>query len=196
MKTLRNILFLTLAAFTLYSCGNNDVPTPKPSAYLRIDLPSHHYQTCDTLAVPFQFDYSEEAQVMLKKSTPSDKWIDIIYPQYQGIIYLSYKALSGVNDLRGQIDTSYRLLSLHFDYSTGVEEQQFINPTHHVYATTYHLQGQDVASTYQFWATDSTRHFLRGALYINNTPNNDSLAPVIQYLQEDIDHLLESLRWE
>ena len=62
-------------------------------------------------------------------------------------------------------------------------------------STTYHLKGQNVASTYQFWATDSTRHFLRGSLYIDCTPNNDSLAPVLTYIQEDINHLIESIRW-
>ena len=196
MKMLRTILWMILPLVALSSCGNNEVSTPKPTAYLRIDLPTHQYIKSDSLAVPFQFEYANQAQLSLKKDTPKDKWVDIIYPQYRGVIYLSYKPLAGAQDLRGQIDTSYQLLSMHFDYASGVEEQQYVDPVNKVYATTYRLQGHDVASTYQFWATDSTHHFLRGSLYLNNTPNNDSLAPVIKYLQEDIDHLLESLRWE
>ena len=43
--------------------------------------------------------------------------------------------------------------------------------------------------------TDSTEHFLRGALFLNYTPNNDSLAPVIDYLQADVDRIVETLKW-
>ena len=64
-----------------------------------------------------------------------------------------------------------------------------------VYGTTYRLRGSRVASTYQFWVTDSVNHFLRGALYLNKVPNNDSLAPVLEYIQADMDHLIETLRW-
>ena len=93
------------------------------------------------------------------------------------------------------MDTSYKFLETHFNYSSGIDEQQFVDPTHRIYGTTYRLKGQNVASTYQFWVTDSTRHFLRGSLYIDCTPNNDSLAPVLTYIQEDMNHLIESIRW-
>ena len=93
------------------------------------------------------------------------------------------------------MDTSYRFVEDNFHYSSGVDENTFVDRKHRLYGTTYHLKGQNVASTYQFWLTDSTSHFLRGALYIDVTPNNDSLAPVLTYLQEDIDHLIESVRW-
>ena len=62
-------------------------------------------------------------------------------------------------------------------------------------ATTYQLKGSKVASTYQFWVSDTTSHFLRGALFLDRTPNNDSLAPVLDYLQHDLRHLVESIRW-
>ena len=80
-------------------------------------------------------------------------------------------------------------------FSSGIDENRFVDRPHRVSGTTYHLKGQNVASTYQFWATDSNRHFVRGALYIDCTPNNDSLAPVLEYIQEDINHLIETIRW-
>ncbi|MBR4738466.1 MAG: gliding motility protein GldD, partial [Bacteroidales bacterium] len=78
---------------------------------------------------------------------------------------------------------------------SGVEEQGYEDAKNKVYGTVYYLKGTKVASTCQFWLTDSSRHFLRGALYLNITPNNDSLAPVIDYMQADIEHLVETLRW-
>jgi hypothetical protein len=44
--------------------------------------------------------------------------------------------------------------------------------------------------------TDSVNHFLRGALYFNVLPNADSLAPVQNYLREDVLRMLKSLEWK
>lgn len=176
-------------------CGGGE-DTPKPVAYLRIDMPEKDYHSFDTMGLPFSFEKAVDADVLWKKDTRTEKWIDLSYPQYRGVIYLTYKALESPDSLRAQIDTSYHFLSQHFNFSTGVDERQFVNPDNHVYATTCQLKGTNVACTYQFWATDSVRHFLRGALYLDYVPNNDSLAPVIDYLRADIDHLLETLTWK
>lgn len=190
-------LFLTFALVALLStaCHHQVDYTPKPAAYLRFDFPKKHYQSYDTVALPFSFERASEANITLKKNTPNEKWVDILYPNYRGVVFLSYKSMRGPQDLQGQIDTSYELLKMHFDYSSGVDEEKFVDPAHHIYATTYQLKGTNVASSYQFWATDSNSHFLRGSLYLDCTPNNDSLAPVLDYLQKDLNHLLETLRW-
>jgi gliding motility-associated lipoprotein GldD len=77
-----------------------------------------------------------------------------------------------------------------------VEEQSYNNPEEKVFANTWRLKGQQVASTFQFWATDSVKNFVRGAVYINSTPNYDSLEPVINYIQDDARHILETLKWK
>jgi gliding motility-associated lipoprotein GldD len=56
--------------------------------------------------------------------------------------------------------------------------------------------GGNTASRYQFAATDSTQHFLRGALYFDVTPNVDSLKPVTDFLLKDIKHMMNTLRWK
>ncbi len=192
----RIAFLLLLVPFALLaSCGNN-TPTPKPKGYQRIDFPEKNYVAYDTAALPFSFERGGDAVVELKKDERRLKHVDISYPAYNGVIFLTYVRMRDVEDLAGQVDTSYQLLSKHFNYSSGVNEQQFVNEVGPVYATTYRLQGRNVASTYQFWCTDSVRHFLRGSLYINAVPNNDSLAPVLNYLQQDLDHLLETLVWK
>lgn len=184
-----------LLALALGACQRGDY-TPKPTAYLRFDMPAKAYTLMDTAALPFAFERGADAQLDIKRNTQREKWVDLVYPQQCGYLFLSYKALAGPDDLRAQVDTSYELMRQHFDYSTGVDEQHFVNPEGRVFATTYLLKGSHVASTYQFWATDSTRHFLRGALFLDCVPNNDSLAPVLEYLQKDIDHLIETLTWK
>ena len=193
---LMTFLGLGMMVALLAACGGRNDETPKPKTYLRIDLPPHAYTLCDTAALPFTFEHSSLAQVEWKKNLPRDKWFTIAYPKYKGYVFMTYKAMNGVRELRAQVDTSYKFVEGHFSYSSGIDENRFVDREHRVSGTTYHLKGQNVASTYQFWVTDSARHFIRGALYIDCTPNNDSLAPVLNYLQDDIDHLIESIRWK
>lgn len=190
----------------LAGCHHNDY-TPRPQAYIRIALPEHNYARLDTLpgafegirtpdvVLPFSFEINEGVEVKLKKNNPRDVWVDLCYPEWDGVVFLSYKRLGSSEDLRGQTDTSIRLMEKHYQFASGIDEQAFESDDHTVHAVSWNIKGRNVASTYQFYATDSVHHFLRGALYINQTPNNDSLAPVINYIQEDIDHLIETLRW-
>lgn len=190
------LLSLSLVALLFASCGGDETYSPKPTAYLRIEMPQKEYRLCDTAALPFTFEYATAGQVSIKKNLPGEKFIDINYPQYAGaVVYLTYKGIGSERDLQGQIDTAYRLLSQHFDYSTGVRDLLVDYPKEHVYTTTYHITGQRAASPCQFYATDSAHHFLRGSLFFGVTPNNDSLDPVIKYIEADIDHLLATLHW-
>ncbi|MBQ6956469.1 MAG: hypothetical protein IJP80_07640 [Bacteroidales bacterium] len=196
---MRIVLKTVITACLLFvvSCvGSGNGYTPKPQGYMRIELPAKSYEMYDTAAVPFRFERAAEAEADLKRDGRRLKWVDLRYPALNGVIFLSYIPLNKPGDLAGEVDTSYLLLSKHFGFSSGVDERQFVNEDAHVYATTYRLQGQNVASTYQFWATDSVRHFLRGSLYIDCVPNNDSLAPVLEYLQADMEHLIETLEWK
>ncbi len=215
---IKNILLTVACISTLAACGGNGDYTPKPQAYLRIDMPEHSYWLVDSLCshpgdtlvfgtdtsivitgscktFPFTFEANTCVELREKGAPKGEEWMDLYYPQWDGVVYLTYKHLSGRDDLRGQIDTSSRLLEKHYKLSSGVEEQGYEDPDNRVFGTVYYLKGSRVASTCQFWLTDSSRHFLRGALYLDRTPNNDSLAPVLRYMQEDIEHLVETLRW-
>jgi gliding motility-associated lipoprotein GldD len=77
----------------------------------------------------------------------------------------------------------------------AIIEHPFENQENHVYGILYEITG-NAASPIQFIVTDSTRHFLRGSLYFNNTPNADSIAPVTAYIESDIRHLIESVNWK
>ena len=217
MKVNNILICFALAALLFAACGGGDY-TPKPQAYLRIDMPEHSYWLVDSLCIhagdtltdgtdtvvaitgscktfPFTFEANQCVEIKEKSAPKGEEWIDLVYPHWDGVVFLTYKRLNGTADLRGQTDTSSRMLERHYKLSSGVEEQGYEDHDNRVYGTVYYLHGNKVASTMQFWLTDSTRHFLRGALYLNRTPNNDSLAPVLNYIQEDIEHLVETLRW-
>ena len=59
----------------------------------------------------------------------------------------------------------------------------------------YELDGS-TATNAQFYVTDSTQHFLRGSLYFNVKTNQDSIAPVLKFLKEDMIRLIETIHWE
>ncbi|NOZ45910.1 MAG: gliding motility lipoprotein GldD, partial [Chlorobi bacterium] len=71
----------------------------------------------------------------------------------------------------------------------------FINYDDNVYGILYDIKG-NAASSINFFVTDSTQHFLRGALYFNSKPNKDSLAPVVDFIRKDIVHLMETFKWK
>lgn len=190
------LTMITLAAVLAVGCGGEEVTAPRDKGYMRIDMPQSSYAEYDTTALPFRFELSTDARVKMLRDGKRMKTMAIEYPKCMGVVSLGYVSMKDAKELVGQIDTSIQLRNMHNSVSTGYEEQQFVNDGSKVYATVYRIKGQKVASTYQFWATDSVKHFLRGSLYIDCVPNNDSLAPVLEYLQRDVDHLVETLKWK
>jgi gliding motility-associated lipoprotein GldD len=64
-----------------------------------------------------------------------------------------------------------------------------------VYGLIYDIEG-NTASSLQFYVTDSTKHFIRGALYFNVRPNIDSVKIVLEFLKKDVLHLIQTLQWK
>jgi gliding motility-associated lipoprotein GldD len=186
-------LFITLALF-LFSCEEEYVP--KPKGYNRIDLPEHAYQNL-TENHPYTFLYSKSAVIKRDSSSISEPhWITIHYPYFDADVQLTYKPLAGKNDtkkLNEHIDDSYKLANKHQIKAYSIEESVVKTPSGQK-ATVIELSG-DVPSQFQFYLTDSSHHFLRGALYFKST-QTDSLAPVIEYLKKDIMHLVNTLEWK
>ena len=75
----------------------------------------------------------------------------------------------------------------------GIEEGILVTPQGYT-GVVAELEGE-VPTQFQFFVTDSTQHFLRGALYFNTAMKNDSLAPVIEYIKADMAHLMNSVKF-
>jgi gliding motility-associated lipoprotein GldD len=54
----------------------------------------------------------------------------------------------------------------------------------------------EVPSQFQFTMTDSSRNFLRAALYFNVKVQNDSLRPAIEYVKKDMMEMINTLNWK
>ena len=121
-------------------------------------------------------------------------WISIDYPFYQGRIYLSYKPVQ--HNLPKLLEDSRSLVLKHITKATSIHEQPVIDESRCVYGMLFEIKGAETASPFQFYVTDSTNHFLRGALYFNVIPNNDSLSPVIDFIKDDILQMIATLEWK
>lgn len=168
---------------------------PKPKGFNRILLPNNEYQVLSD-SFPYQFEYSQYAKILNDSSWIAEPyWIDIFYPDFEASIQVSYKPVKHSEKLlREYMATAYKLTSKHQVKAYAIDEAVVVTKSNKTVVIA-ELSGE-VPSQYQFFTTDSVDHFLRGALYFNTATQNDSLAPVIAFVRDDIVHLLNTLQWK
>lgn len=186
-----NLLFF-LAVLFLSAC--EQATSPKPRGYFRIDLPEKNYVRFDTL-FPFSFEYPVYSNITGDPHTPNEKyWINLNFPDFNATVHISYKVVDG--NLPTYLEDSHTLVAKHIAKADAIYDSLIMEPGKNVYGLAYRLEGSGAASPFQFFLTDSTANFVRGALYFNVIPNNDSLAPVIDFIEEDIVHLISTFNWK
>jgi gliding motility-associated lipoprotein GldD len=174
------------------SCKRDYVP--KPIGYNRLDLPEPAYRAMpDTL--PYWFEYSRHARILKDTSFISERdWIEVYYPLMKATVHITYKPVNNnLQLLKEYVDDSYRLTAKHQIKAYSIDEVLVSTPSGKT-AVIEEIEGE-VPSQFQFTVTDSTRNFLRGALYFNTKVQNDSLAPAIEYVKKDIMHMINTLEW-
>ena len=190
----KNILFSVVVLsflFSFFSCGKT--PIPRPYGYFRVDLPPHAYTRFDMKALPYAFDQSLIALVMPRTQTGEEYWIDITYPSLNAFVYCSYKPVSG--NLFSLLEDTRKIVYKHTVRADAIDEKVFENRDRRVYGLFYDLAG-NTASQVQFVLTDSVKHFFRAALYFENVPNKDSIAPMAEYVKQDMIRMMESFEWK
>lgn len=191
---MRSTVFIALLSTVIAMVSCNQDYTPKPRGYMRIALPEKEYAPINT-GCPYSFETATYSVFRPDTRPQADScWFNIEYPQFKAQLYFSYKPIHG--NLAEYLEDSRELTNKHISKASGIEETLIIKDDTRVYGMLYTVEGSRAASPIQFLLTDSTDHFLRGALYFNVTPNNDSLAPVIDFLREDVLHLIETFQWE
>ena len=183
----RSRLLLIVFLLALISCEEF---TPKPRGFLRLDYPKAKYKKWRPLLCPFQFEKSEAAIV---QSRTKNCWFDLNYPSMKATIYLTYNLVT--NNYEQIAKEIEKLTYRHTIKATSISEQTFVNEEKKIFGTLYKVEGE-VASHLQFFTTDSSRHILSGSLYFFVRPNPDSLRPAVQYIEKDIQRLIESLEWK
>nr|WP_319569490.1 gliding motility lipoprotein GldD [uncultured Draconibacterium sp.] len=183
----------------LFLVGCKEDYTPKPLGYYRIDFPEKSYTDLNR-TFPYDFEIPEYAKIE-KDTRNRDEpyWINVAVPKNKVEIHISYYDLNSQKDnyklLAELMEEARTLAYKHSIKADAIEERLFMNPTRKVYGTIYAIEG-NAASPMQFFLTDSTRHFLRGAFYIREVPDIDSLRPVINFIEPDVIHMIETTSWK
>jgi gliding motility-associated lipoprotein GldD len=200
--------------FVVSAC--NSTYTSKPKGYFKIDFPERKYVKFEREGFPYSFEYPVYANIV-KDSTYFDStadnpyWVNVDFPAFHGKIFISYKTIGGtsiykvktangykdslgLNTFQNLINDSYKL-TFKNDVKAYSIEDSVMHTDNNISGIFFRVAGS-VATSKQFVLTDSVKHFLRGALYFDATPNEDSLAPVNAFLQEDLKHLINTLKWK
>ena len=184
--------FIVLIAGMFFASCGDDIYTPKPRGFFRLDVKDTTFQSL-TGSYPYTFEYSDAAFV--DSLYPNEKhWINVIYPELNSILFITYKIVDDTN-LNYLIDDSRIIVYKQIAKADDILESSIIDTAAHLYGKIYEATGNDAACPFQFWVTDRENHFFRASLYLNNVPQNDSLAPIINYLKKDMMHLIETFAW-
>ncbi|MBK6937247.1 MAG: hypothetical protein IPH18_10520 [Chitinophagaceae bacterium] len=191
------IFWFMLYGLLLISC-NSEYSAGKKRGYYKILFPTKEYQVFDKPGYPYSFEYPVYANVIKDSTFFDDKagdwWINIDIPRFNGRIHISYKPISTINRFDSLNNDGYKMAyKQHVDISTGIEERR-IQTSNNIGGMYFDLGG-NTATANQFFVTDTVRHFLRGALYFDATPNADSLGTVNDFLKKDLEHLINTLKW-
>lgn len=203
-----------VAVIWIVSC-NSDY-TPRPRGYFDIQFPPHEYHLFNEPGYPYQFElplYSRVAKdsSFFDANPDNPYWINIDFPRFNAKIYLSYKTIGGVsvykekteagykdslvkNTFENLREEAYKITYKHTSKASSIEDSLF--RTRGGIEGVFFTVGGNAATGKQFFVTDTTKHFLRGALYFNETPNADSLGIVYKFLEQDMNHLLNTLQWK
>jgi gliding motility-associated lipoprotein GldD len=184
---------LLVLFFLLAGCEQSY--TPKPKGYNRLILPAHEYTVLPD-SLPYSFEISTAARILRDSSYIAERyWIDLFYPAITANIQITYKNLNQDQQfLRELVNDSYKLTAKHQIKAYAIEESIVKTPSGKT-AVIAELEGE-VPSQFQFFITDSTHNFIRGALYFRTSTKNDSLAPAIEYMKIDAMRLINTLRWK
>ena len=189
-----------ILAFLFLFTACKEKYTPKPRGYFRIDFPEKTYHTLPD-NYPYTFEIPDYSVVQPdKRDLDQPYWINVSIPENKSEVHISYYNLQkGEKNPRGLlIDLMEETRTLAYKHSVkadAIDEQIFVNSAAGVYGTVYQIRG-NAASPMQFFLTDSTKHFLRGAFYIREVPDIDSLGPVIDFIEPDVIRMIESTTWK
>ncbi len=197
LALIKRLSFFALITLVIFSACNSYY-TPKPKGYFKIDFPQKQYRVFQQTGYPYSFEYPVYANVIKDSSffgeaTENPWWINIDYPQFNGRVHISYKEV-GLNKLDKLVNDAFTMTNKHNLKAYSIDDSLMVTPNN-VHGMFFKVGG-NVATANQFFLTDSVTHFLRGALYFDATPNEDSLGIVNSFVLDDLKHMINTFKWK
>ena len=200
--------FVFLALICLLSCQEEQQFYPKKRAYHRIELPKIAYHKLENSypfitknnkigdKYPYSFEYSKHVKILPDTSFMAEPfWIEMLYPKLNASVHVSYKSINGNRRVFEEyINDAFKLATKHGSRASSIEEVK--GKTENGDGVMFYYLEGDIPTTFQYIVTDTVNHFFRAALYVPNSQKNDSLAPILNYVKEDMMHMLKTFDWK
>lgn len=192
--------YLVFPTILLFASCSDPVFAPKPRTYPRIDFPkTREYKAFDATYCGFTFEQPTYTTIVQDTSFFGEKpehacWFDVYYPMFNGRVHFSYKPIKSPADFQKMLGDAHQLTGKHTIKADGIDEIAIKN-TNGVGGIVFDVQGS-VASPFQFYLTDSTHNFVRGALYFKSKADADSLRPVVEFVKTDMMRMVQSFKWK
>lgn len=189
---------ILLSLLTFMAC-NEPVYTPRPRAYPKVVYPERAFQQYGNTLCDFTFEYPTYAEVVttnkqLGDDDPNPCWFDLFVTDFDCRLHCTYYPVTDQAGFTELMADAFDMANNHNLRANYIDEIQ-IQKENNVSGFIFDIEGP-AASPFQFYLTDSTDHFFRGALYFNTQIKEDSLAPLYDFLKKDIFHLIETFEWE
>ena len=203
-------------ALLYFVASCNSTYTSKRRGYFKVNFPEKKYVRFDQPGFPYTFEYPAYARIVkdstyFENNPDNPYWINIDFPFLRGRIFVSYKTIGGksvykiktpfgykdsvgANSFENMVNDSYKLSYKNNVKAYSIDDSVMHTPNN-VTGIFFSLTG-NVATANQFFLSDTTKHFLRGALYLDATPNEDSLKPVNDFLLKDMKHIINTFKWK
>jgi gliding motility-associated lipoprotein GldD len=122
-----------------------------------------------------------------------DCWFDLQAPALGATLHCSYAEITSPEGFTSLVSDAFRIADQINQRASYMDELRVAN-AQGVTGLLMEFQGS-AASPLHLYLTDSTAHFFRAALYFQSKVIPDSLAPVTDFLKEDIAELINSLQF-
>lgn len=199
VKLTFSFLLIVASGLLISACSETENPTPKPHAWPRIEYPKRAaLQEFDHHFCNFSFQYAnyiafEQDSTFFDEKAKDPCWFNLTWPMFNAKLHCSYYPISAANRFDELVADAFDLAGKHNVKADFIDELPIRMPNG-VSGMVFDIQGP-AASPFQFYLTDSTNHFIRGALYFNTKTSPDSLAPVYNFVKTDITQLINSFNW-
>lgn len=187
----KKVFIYALGILLLTACNEY---VPKPIGYSRIDIKESSYKEYDNKYFSFLLSTQAYIDTVHTENDKTSLWFNIVYPDYNVRIYCSYFAINK-STLKQALEDSHHLAYSHVLKADGIDRSLFASKKHSVSGAIYDIGG-NVATPIQFFLTDSIANFFRGSFYYDIQTKSDSVAPVTEFIRNDIVELMGSFVWK
>lgn len=178
--------------------GGNDAYVPKPKAYPKMELPVKSYELFTAADLPMSFELPTYAHMMAdtnQAGVHKNGWYNLQFPQFDMTLHMTYYEFKDWAFFDSLLLDTRKLVNKHLQKADDILEKPTSSLNPQAKGLVFSIQG-NTATNFNFYVTDSVQHFVRGALYFNQKTESDSIAPVFQFVEQDVYHMISTLKWK